>query len=354
MTTEITRLHGRLADRPSRAEELFPLVAELTRLSGGPPPISDGFVRGWVRGRSSVRRRDARDTLTARLRLDPFLTALVPRLFEAQDAGAVLAQFGWSEPLAALAGEGVLDRAALLDGAVARLLRGDRPGNLRFFRDLLTALAPGDDELAARERDWVRLAADAPTAMADDAQRTLRRLWEARRLAAESLAEASRGVLFRSERRLVCAQLVLLGKAMSRDPKAVSVLLPVTTEAFGHPDAEVQERALGLAARHWRKTDPAARSEMASAAALLGPSLRRRAAEQFGGVAEVPEEEPHEELLPPAPEPARGPRAGDGGRTGRGGRGGVEPRLDAGRRPRVRARAGRPRPARPPGPGGAG
>ncbi|MDT0380101.1 DUF6493 family protein [Streptomyces sp. DSM 42041] len=295
----------RLAGRPSRAEELFPLVAELTRLSGGPPPTSDGFVRGWVRGRSSVRRRDAGDTLTARLRLDPFLTVLVPRLFEAQDAGAVLAQFGWSEPLAALAGEGVLDRAALLDGAVARLLRGDRPGNLRFFRDLLTALAPDDDELAARERDWVWLAADAPAAVADDALRTLRRLWEAGRLAAEPLAEASRGVLFRSERKLVRAQLVLLGKAMSRDPEAVSVLLPVTAEAFGHPDAEVQERALGLAARHWRKADPAARSEVASASALLGPSLRRRAAEQFGGVAAAPEEEPYEELLPPAPEPAR-------------------------------------------------
>lgn len=74
-------------------------------------------------------------------------------------------------------------------------------------------------------------------------------------------------------------------------------------DAFGHPDTDIQERALNLAAAHLTD-DPAPRAALAGQAPLLSPAHRSRAAELFGASAIAAEDtEPYREILPPPPAP---------------------------------------------------
>lgn len=323
---EVTR---RLADRPSVVLDEYPLIAELVRRSGCPVPTTDGFVLGWVTDRDpavyatrsdpgrGARSRGRRGPLVDRLRDDPFLPVLVPRLFEAPGTGSVIDWSsgddprnpdGWTGALTRLAEEKVISREALLDGCVSRLLRGDRLPDVRGFLKLLDALEPTEDEHAARAVTWVRMLPDAHSTVAGRAQQVLGALDAAGRLGTGHLVEASRAVLFRPEKGLVRAQLILLDKAVRRDRSRAGELLLAAADAFGHEDNGLQERALALVARHLRHAGGTVAGELAASAGLLGPGLRARAAEIFGTAA-VPDdafsEEPGAETLPPVPEPVR-------------------------------------------------
>lgn len=135
------------------------------------------------------------------------------------------------------------------------------------------------------------MASDAPSTVASHAQAVLARLTESGELPARALADVSGSVLFRSEKKLVRAQLVLVGKVMRRDAEAARELLPVVAEAFGHQDVDVQERALKLVARHLgavpRADDEGLREELAASAALLSPAHRAAAVEVFGDLADA-------------------------------------------------------------------
>ncbi|MEJ8646464.1 DUF6493 family protein [Streptomyces sp. MS1.HAVA.3] len=113
------------------------------------------------------------------------------------------------------------------------------------------------------------------------------------------------------EKKLVRAQLVLLGKALRRDPDDRFALLPATAAAFGHADTALQERALKLVAAHLRPEDDDLRTGLAFEAEQLGPALRRTAAGLLGALAD-PATDPagYEETLPAAP--ARRRLAADG------------------------------------------
>ncbi|MFJ7261140.1 DUF6493 family protein [Streptomyces globosus] len=310
----------RLAARAATAEEDYPLIRELVRRAGCPLPTGDGFVRGWVRemstggpGRSAGRGRP----LSAALREEPQLRAFVPLLFETAEPAEPLSWYGrstdgggWPAELARLAEEGLLDRSVLADGCTARLLRGGRPAQLSFFLDLLRALDLTQDEQQARAGDWIAMAGDAPSPLAGQAQGILAGLAEAGRLTAEQLAEMSSAVLFRPEKKLVRAQLVLLGKVLRRRPDDRSVLLPAAAAAFGHADTALQERALRLVAAHLRPDDGALRAELAGQAEFLGPVHRRAAADLLGAAGDCVAE-PCEDVLPPAPERRRQAPAAD-------------------------------------------
>ncbi|WP_078591688.1 DUF6493 family protein [Streptomyces megasporus] len=312
----------------------YTLTERLVLLAGCPVPDGDGFVLAWVRERmfpersllwpgvvdgaltpplpSAVGVRSG--TLVERLRSDPFLDALAPRLFEVDGVGALLDGWGtvpdrdgssWSGALTALAAEGRLDRAALLDGCLSRLLRGGRPTELRGFLALLKALDPTDDEYAARTTVLLRLLPDAPSTVASLAQERLAALDADGRLDVEHLVEASRTVLFRTEKKLVRAQLTWLDTAARRDRKRAGAVVLAAADAFGHEDAAVQERALNLMSRHLKHAGDAVRGELADAAASLSPALRPRAAELLGLEPLTDESAgPVEDVLPPVPEPA--------------------------------------------------
>ncbi|MFF1834542.1 DUF6493 family protein [Streptomyces sp. NPDC058231] len=309
-------LAHRLAGRPTATRIDHPFVAELVKRARCPVPTAEGFVVGWAETVSTTQWRQRRpQPLIDTLRADPHLTTMVPRLFEVVELPPQVIWYGeadarspdnWPAVLAALTDEGLLDRPALVTSCVSRLLRGGKPGDLRFFLAVLRRLALTEQEEEERVADWAGMAADRTATVAGHAQGVLARLHERGFLTVRRLADVSGPVLFRPEKKLVRAQLVQLGKALRRDATAAEELLPVVAEAFGHEDIGIQEQALKLVARYAPPTGDPLLEELAISAALLGPAHRAAAAEVFGDrlLARSPEE-PYEEMLPPVPSPRR-------------------------------------------------
>ncbi|WP_405419707.1 DUF6493 family protein [Streptomyces erythrochromogenes] len=312
----------RLAARTATVEDDYPLIRALLHGTEAPAPTTDGFVHAWARATTTStgtndttttgrRPRPRPRPLRVALREDPYTAELVPRLFETATPAPSLTWYDdprtagrWPAELAHLATEGTVQRRTLLTGTVGRLLRGGRTGHLAFYTDLLDVLDLTTDERAEHTADWIALAADAPSPTAGRAQQTLTALFEAGRLPADRLAEMSAAVLFRPEKKLVRAQLVLLGKALRRDAEDRHALLPATAAAFGHPDTALQEKALKLVAAHLRPDDDALRADLALDAEQLGPALRRTAATLLGALADPaagPDTDGYEETLPAAP-----------------------------------------------------
>ncbi|MGW2764808.1 DUF7824 domain-containing protein [Streptomyces sp. NPDC001275] len=308
-TDWLADLANRLAQRPATAQVPYELMSALVRLAGCPVPTTDAYVRGWVQQVGGNWRRG--NTLLERLRTDPHLAPLVAALFEVNDIGGLLewaadeGPAGWHGALAQLTAEGPLDRRATVDACVARLLRGGTNADHRAFLRVLTSLALTREEQRKRVADWAALASDAVSPVASHAQSALGALALEGQLTYRHLTDVSEAVLFRPERKLVRAQLMLLGKVLARDAAAADELLPAAAQAFGHEDAGVQERALKLAQRHVKKVRSAeVRAELASAADELIPPLRAQAVGSLGA-APAEAATAYEEVLPLVPEPTR-------------------------------------------------
>lgn len=322
-------LAGRLARwlPPGGDPRRWELVDGLAAWSGAAASAGDGYVIGWVRRGSAVWRDHARGRLDVRewfaqqgwtrsaphhatlldwLRAQSGLAELVPRLFEVADIGiefdSTTTAFGdpgsedteaaarrlgpendWPSALAILADEGTLDRGELLDGCLAKLLRGDQPVNLRGFVLLARRLAPSVDEIAARLATYVALAARGATPSARLAQLALKELDVAGRLGSVTLAEVSKAVLTRPEQGLVTVQLSWLDSAVHRDRGASPALLRAAAVAFSHPAVTVQERALRLVMRHVRRLTAMEIASLHEAARELDPVLRDEALRVLGG-----------------------------------------------------------------------
>ncbi|MEU9860297.1 DUF6493 family protein [Streptomyces sp. NPDC047971] len=293
----------RLAERPAVAEGDYRLVHELVLRSGCAVPTTDGYILGWTREVTGHH-------LLERLRADPQTPVLVPRIFDMIETPDRLtwtvgpeAPTHWPTALKALAAEGVLDRAMLVDGCVARLLRGGKPRDLRFPLALLQLLGTNGEERRGRTAEWIGMAADAPSPVAAYAQEVLAGLAAEGDLSVQDLAEMSGPVLFRTEKKLVRAQLSLLARELRRGSGAAADLLPLVADSFGHEDTGIQERALKLVARHLAEVDEQVREELAAAASSLSAVHRQAAEELFGGAADFGDGLPYEEVLPPVPGP---------------------------------------------------
>jgi hypothetical protein len=273
------RLSERLSVRWVDAS-LWRLASELVMLTGIDPPASDGFVLGWAQEHRGDGRAVAGD-----IRRDPRLAAFIPRLLDIEPLSSSLGWPGspWPPTLAMLAAEGLVDRAVLLDSCLAALQRGGRPGAARGRVRVHEELAPTVTEVASRADDYVALLPDSPSMVAGMAQRELRRLDEAGQLAPGTLCHLGRAVLFRTEKKLVRAQLGWLDAAARRDPGHAAEIVLAMATAFGQHFADIQRRALTLTTEHLSRLDAAARAELAEAARALPADLRTRAAEAFGG-----------------------------------------------------------------------
>ncbi|MGW3664921.1 DUF7824 domain-containing protein [Streptomyces sp. NPDC005141] len=310
-TDWLADLTHRLAARPATSRIPFALLSGLVGLSGCEVPTTDAYVQGWFEHIGASWHGGG--TVAQRLRQEPHLPRMIAALFESLDVtGQIAWLFGdgpgsWYNALAELAEEGTLDREVLVDGCVARLLRGGAPADQRVFLRLLSCLAPTRDEERERSADWTALAREAVPVVAWHAQSVLASLALEGELTPRQLAEMSSGVLFRTEKKLVRAQLVLLGKVLKRDPSTADVLLPAVAQAFGHEDTEVQERALKLVERHVTALGDSsdARNRLGGFAAELSPGLRIRARRSLGLEVLDSESAIHEEVLPPVPERAR-------------------------------------------------
>lgn len=292
----------RLAARPAVAESSYGLIRGLVERSGCAVPATDGYVLAWTREITDSR-------LLERLREDSHTRVLVPHALAMAETPDRLtwsvgpeAPTHWPTALATLVAEGVLDRAQVVDLCVSRLLRGGRARDLRFPLEVLRLVEPSAAERRERVPDWIGMTSDAPSPVAGYAQEVLAGLAAEGALSAGALAEMTGGVLFRTEKKLVRAQLTLVGKVLAREPGAVEELLPAVAEAFGHEDTTIQERALKLVGRHAAAVDASVRRELAEQAGLLSPVHRPAAVALFGKDLEVEPGLPYEEILPPVPE----------------------------------------------------
>ncbi|WP_448321161.1 DUF6493 family protein, partial [Streptomyces sp. CO7] len=301
-------LAGRLAARPASAAVSFELMSGLVRLADCPPPVTEGYVTGWVRHRTRALRAED-GTLLERLRGDGDLRPMVGALFGIEDMGLLLDGAGaWSGALLALTGEGLLPREVMIDGCLSRLLRGGRAGDLRFFQHLLTELELTDGERRERVADWRALAADGPSTVAGHARTVLGELALDGTLPASALAETSAAVLFRPEKKLVRAQLTLIGRYLSRRPGAAGELLACLGPVLAHEDAALRDRALALVTRHLPPPPGGdeVRTALAADAASLPAAPRERLLRVLGLGAEADAAvEPYVEILPPVRVPRR-------------------------------------------------
>ncbi|MFF8838107.1 DUF6493 family protein [Streptomyces sp. NPDC015130] len=304
---------ARLAARPSVAEHSHRVIRGLAERAGCAVPATDGYVLGWAwEFRAGSRWRRSADTpaLLGRLRQDPQTPVLVVHALSMAESPDELTwtlteapQAHWPSAVAALVGEGVVDRSEVLDAAVSRLLRGGRPRDLRFPMDVLRLVEPTAAEFRERVPDLVGMVADAPSPIAGYAQEALAGLAEEGALPAGALAEMTAAALFRTEKKLVRAQLALVGKVLAREPDAAAGLLPAVAEVFGNEDTELQGRGLKLVGRHLSAVDDSVRRELTDQAGLLSPVHRREAVELFGASVEGGTGLPYEEILPPVPAP---------------------------------------------------
>ncbi|MER6360941.1 DUF6493 family protein [Kitasatospora sp. NPDC001527] len=307
---------GRLAAKRGSgwSWDLYPLIERVVRRTGCAVPASDDFTAEWLRSAAGAENgpRGTFTTLLERLRTDTFTRALLPRVFELDDVAwpldrAYTTRSGdnWPDAIAGLAESGHFGREELIDLCLGRLVRGGKIADQRAFLAVLTALAPTPQEYAARVRDLLALL-DGPSVLAGHAQQVLAGLDEAGLIEPEVAGEASAVVLFRTEKKLVRAQLAWLEQVAKRSPERSGPVVLAAAEAFGHPDSAVQERALNVVARRLKAAGGAVLPELLLAAEALNPAHHARASELFGAPVggSGDDDTAWDELLPPVPVPA--------------------------------------------------
>ncbi|MEV6300305.1 DUF6493 family protein [Actinoplanes sp. NPDC051861] len=284
------RLAQRLPDDGVRAGE-WRFVAALLEEGRAGPPVTEGFVIGWL---AAV--HDGPLSLAgSRLRALPYLDLMLPALFDLDGIGDWLNVGGYEDgkwddtptlpaAVAGLAADGLIDRAWVLDATVDRLVRGDRPAHLKPFAMLHEALAPSPAELAGHAGSYLGLLAQGPSTIATLAQRALRRTDEAGLLETEQFLEACAAALTRTEKTVIRAQLTWLDKRARRTPDRLGEILEAVAPALGHPTLDIQERALTVIGSHLPTLDGAADGPHEAGQVAAGRVVRERLAEAAGGL----------------------------------------------------------------------
>ncbi|MFD5751804.1 DUF6493 family protein [Streptomyces sp. NPDC127033] len=341
------------------------LVEHLVHDAGCPVPTSDGFISGWLNSRHSRREHPAHlrggarpgAGLLQRLRADDLAPKLLPLAVERP--GIHLGAHGFHHrtgrgpsdamenhrlgAFLSLSAEGLVDRAALIRRVFADLAATTEWGS--DAADVLTVLAltPEEHASVARERlaiagplvarvlqDGTRQETAPPLAylralaltpaenapalrdhvalldlsspVAAYAQEVLHGLDEAGLLEADVFTEVGERVLLRPEKKLVRAQLTRFDRAARRDPARAARTVLDAAMVFDHPEIDLQERALGVVARHLKAAGDSVLPELRMAAERINPALAQRAAGLFG-TAPGRLAEPYADTLPAVPEP---------------------------------------------------
>ncbi|MBB2741517.1 UNVERIFIED_ORG: hypothetical protein FHR35_001337 [Microbispora rosea subsp. rosea] len=270
------------------------IAATLVAETGITPPENDAFVSRWV-----DHAPDRWDHVE-RLRADPLLDHMVPRLFEADGAPEALAyhlrhngECNLVTGLVALAAEGRLPRPMLLDGCVSRFLTGGAAGNLLPYARLYRDLRPTVEEVPAR--DFARVLPTAPTPVADLAYELLRRVDDAGRLDDDLFAEAVAALAFRPEKKLATAGLRWISDVVRRLPRRAEAGLAAVAIALAQDALPLRERAARLALTLAPLASEQGRTAVRAAATGLPADLRERLAAKFGDIA------PEDDAPPPTP-----------------------------------------------------
>lgn len=296
------------------------LVDGLARAAGLPAPPGEPYTVRWFA--NLCRLQYGTTPLVQRLRTDDYTRTMLPRLFEAAQVGRRLddherwnadarPDLSWLTAFRELTepadGEpAFVPRDGIVDAALSALLRGAPPADARGFLRVVEALAPTEDELVSRTVMLLRLLPDAPGPVAAYAQSALRGLDEAGRLTADQVAEATRSLLFRPEKKLVRAQFTWLDKTVKRHPGRVGDLLAAATTVFTQQASDLHERALKTFGKQLPKLPEdqaiAVRAELRAVLDFLGDSARADAAALLGEEA-TPAAHDFPELPPFTPNP---------------------------------------------------
>jgi Family of unknown function (DUF6493) len=306
----------------------WPLLRELARTGCVPlPEDRENYLLQMI---TSLSLRP--DTVREMLDADPaLLETEVYELFEHEECGALLAAKdhwvitraarqtagrsargdggdppaqSWVRVLAGLACEGRLERARLLDLALAALVRDTTWSRKRWYARFVDVLSPTIDEMAERAGSYLALLAAADGPSTSLGQAAVEALLDADRLRPDELLPVADGPLLRREKAVALRQLKLLDR-IAADPSWATDSVRVMATAFGHPRPDVQEKALALVGRHMGTLPPAAVEDLRLAAESCAPSLAP-AVEKVLGVA-VTSIEP----VVPAWEPPEPPRLPD-------------------------------------------
>ncbi|WP_143043929.1 hypothetical protein [Nonomuraea jiangxiensis] len=245
------------------------LAAELVRDAGIEPPDDAAFMAGWLRALSPATAAG-----------DPLFAAYRGRIFEI-DGLATADLWRTVESVVRLVADGLLERAAVIDGVVRRLLRDGASAPVPFAV-LHDRLDLDLDEAACRAADYARLLPAGPVAVADLALTQLRRLEESGRLAEELFAEAVAALAFRPEKKLLRALVTWAGEAVLRDAGRVPAVLRAMASIFTQDMLALQEQAVRLALTVAPQADPDAREVVREAAGALPAELRGLIAAVYG------------------------------------------------------------------------
>ena len=255
------------------------------RLRGEFPGVPWSFVRGLVRD-GLCRRPDEGDSLRGYLRLmvsdlnpgwsrpgveyvplgvrllaDPgLLDDEIWRLFETDtnifdDAWtrrhpqSPADYESWSDALVRLAGEGYVDRQRLLDASLAGLWTSSNNSVLAGYHKLHCRLAPGGDELDAREAPYRELLGHRTGHVVGFALRQLALIARRRPLAADATLAAMPPLFALPAKAQPLAALKLVGRLLQQekpDGDLAKVAHVVLLEALRHPASDVQQTAVKL------------------------------------------------------------------------------------------------------------
>ncbi|WP_219510346.1 hypothetical protein [Nonomuraea ceibae] len=211
-------LAGRVDGEPG-----WDLAATLVIETGIEPPDNDAFVAGWV---WHLHHRLWTGAGAELVRDHPLLDFMVPRLFQAEGVARPLAHDrAWNSAyqhptvigaLAGLAGEGRLDRKALIGGCASKFLNGGDAREVEPFVALWEELRPEVAELPVV--DLVRVLPFAASPLVRLAAAELRRADEAGGLGDELFAEAVGALAFRQERKYVTTALQWIAQSAPTRP----------------------------------------------------------------------------------------------------------------------------------------
>ncbi|RDI35030.1 DUF6493 family protein [Lentzea flaviverrucosa] len=269
----VTRIATRMPAREPGRHDLLRIVLEFC---GDNPPDTDGFLLAFMDYGGHTRWRPAFD-------------ALIPRMLEVVGAGAIFANtWQWPQFLTERA-----DRQVLLDGCLARLQQGGSAREMEGFLALHKVLDVTLDETAEHARDYVAMLPDSRSPVATLAQDRLKALDEAGKLDFDLLADASRWVFGRTEKKLIRTQLTWLGKHAKSTPDEVVLTV---AELFAHESDDLRGQAVKLIAKCQAKISDGTRTDLL----VLAEQLPADLAAQLG--AETVAEEVFE-LAPFTPRP---------------------------------------------------
>jgi hypothetical protein len=265
--------------RATSVDSDWPIAEALLRAAGVGPSVSEVSVRGWVRHRlrASVGRRPLVDLL----RDDPWLPAMVGRMFEV-DALAVELDGEWPEALVELCVEGRVSREQVLAGCLWRMRAGDRPVPMGRILAIHVLLEVTPDEIAAHRQEYLGLLSSASPYVAEHAQFALRQLDAAGGLPVDAMVDSSQAVLLRPEKKLVRAQLDWLDTVAARAPEHLAELLGAAATGLRNEAADLADRALEVIARHLAAAGDDGRKAVVAALPELTGDLARRVADLLG------------------------------------------------------------------------